>query len=118
MKDKVNDGLFDKEFRSKLRKNPKVIYEMGFDYQDDVQYEVVTNTKDKIYVVFPSPTQDWGDIRAGVSASTASTVGTVGSAGTAGCISSLGSATGTAGTSFTLSSAGTYTTLGSLGTAK
>ncbi len=44
---KVQGKFFDKDFRKKLRANPKQVL-------FDAKVKVVTNTKDTIYVVIPS----------------------------------------------------------------
>ena len=109
MKNKVNNGLFDKEFRSKLRKNPKMIYEMGSDYQNDIKYEVVTNTKDTTYVVIPSEQSiNLSSLELVGAEGCTSSVGSVGSVGTLG---SVGCALGC------FSTVGSASTVGSIGSA-
>ena len=111
MNNKPQDKLLDKAFRNNLRNDPKKAIQGIDSYNKDISIKVVTNTKDKVYVVFPSYTQDWSDIRAGVSVSTAGSAGSVGTASTLACVS----------TNFTCvncfssaSSAGTIGTAGSV----
>ncbi len=115
----LNKQLLDKSFRHNLRDDPKKVIEDINNYDNNnVSIKVVTNTKDKIYLVFPDKSlpQDWDNISAGVKASTAGSVGSVGSISTAGSASTIGSLSSTIGTADTLSSASSAGTVGSAGT--
>ncbi len=114
----INNKMFDKDFRNKLRKNPKILYEMDSNYKDNVQVKIVTNTKNKIHVVFPSEQNiDLMTLQAGVKASTAGSVGSAGSLGTLsteGCSSTGGSCIGCFSTLASASSIGSIGSLGSV----
>ncbi len=101
----INNMLFDKEFREQLRSNPqktaKNIYNQDL---DNVEYKVLTNTKNTTYVVLPSKELmlDLGDINAAggcvSSAGSVSSFGTIGTVGgslstvfSAGTVGSAGS---------------------------
>ncbi len=97
----INELLFDKEFRQQLRENKSAIdtlYQYG---EEDIEYKVVTNSKNITYIVIPSKDlyTSLDNINAASAAHTAGSAGTVGSIGTVSsaasattCASSLGSA--------------------------
>ncbi len=107
------EKLFDKSFRNNLRNNPKKTIKdenMG-NYDSDIPIKVVTNTKDKIYVVFSHQIslQDWGEVSAG----RATTVGSIGSIGTASTVATMSTIGSTLDTMSTIgTTAGTASTAG------
>ncbi len=97
-----NNKIFDKEFRTKIRKDPSII---GKEMYSDYDVKVVTNTKDTTYVVFPSNTlADLSNLQAGVKASTAGSVGSIGSASTFSTL--VGSTAGSLSSASSVGSAG------------
>ncbi len=84
------DKLSDKSFRTQLRKDPKKHIAELFSNNDtqDVEIVVKTNTKNTVYVVFPSSIMDMAMLDT-VSAAAYHSYGTVGtlitSLSTAGC---------------------------------
>ncbi len=99
--------ILDKDFRKKLRQNPSEQINNFID-KNNTDFDVVikTNTKDIIYVVFPSEsiiTNNLQDINvAGATAGSTSTSSTLSSFGTAG-----GGTLSTFGCAGSLSTAGT-----------
>ncbi len=105
-----NNKIFDKEFRTKIRKDPSIIAEEMY---SDYDVKVVTNTKDTTYVIFPSDmSADLSNLQAGVKVSTAGSAGSLGSVATA---STFGATlTSTASSAATASSIGTVGSAGSV----
>ncbi len=96
--------IYNKSFRANLRNSPKkALKELQSDVTDGVQvkYVVVTNTKDKTHIVFPS-------IKSGLDLNeiSASGTSTASSAGTLATTSTYASCIGTLSTSSTLGCAG------------
>ena len=114
-KNNLNDNMLDKEFRNKLRDNPVTAINNLVDVENkDVEFKVITNTKDTIYVVFPNKSLKAEDIKNLVAAGELP----VSTAGSAGSISTVGTAStgGSACTCFsTISSAGSVGTVGTAG---
>ncbi len=53
MKEPINNKIFDKAFRNELRNNTKdAMSKLQGESNKDAKFNVVTNTKNTIYVVF------------------------------------------------------------------
>ncbi len=114
----INKNLLNsKQFRSKLRNYPtSTINELSNENNKDIEFKVITNTKNTTYVVLPNHSLSIKDIEKltaagelrGSSAASLGSIGTLGSVGTVisvgSCWSSI-STTGSAGTVGTVSSA-------------
>ncbi len=106
----ANNMLFDKKLRKQLRNNPQQVAQNIYNQDlDNVEYKVLTNSKDTMYVVFPSKKLmlDLGDVNA---AGNSSTISSAGSASTVGTLSSIGATLGSSSTAGTISSAGSIKT--------
>ncbi len=115
----INKNLLDKQFRNQLRDNPTIaINKLNNKSKTDVEFKVVTNTKNIVYVVFPNYelVANLDTLQAGVKASTAGSIGSAGSASTLSSEGCVSSATSSLGCTSTLGSAGTLGTIGSAGT--
>ncbi len=83
---KIVNKLYDKNFRMHLRENPKEsAKKLGYDLDASAQVSIVTNGKNKIYMIMPTGINEQilTDVQAGVK------LGTAGTAGTAATISSF-----------------------------
>ncbi len=107
----MKNNLYDKDFRAKLKVNPKGYMNNAL---SEIEYKVVESSKDITYIAIPYIDNNF-DME---SLSDLSVAGTASSGGTIACASTLGSVASLIGCVSTLSSAGTATTIGSAGTVK
>ncbi len=111
-----NELLFDKSYRKRLRNNPNKEM-IGLDYKNvDIEYKVITNKKDTVYIVLADKTlsKKLDTVLAGVHTPT-STIGSAGTVGSASTYACVGTLFGTAGTMSTFGSAGTVGSIGTVG---
>ncbi len=110
--DSINKSLFNKQFRNQLRDNPTAtISELNNKGNNDIEFKVLTNTKDTVYVVLPSKSlqQELNNIAAAgeTPSSTAGSLASIGSVGSASTASTIGSCLGSASSAGSIGSVGT-----------
>jgi hypothetical protein len=94
--------LYDKQFRNRLLSDPmKYAGELGYEAVEGVEFKVVKNTKNTIYISFGGVKFKNGSLTGIQAAGESSTAGSLGTATTAACFTSTltsASSVGTAGT--------------------
>ncbi len=108
----INKLLLDKEFRKQLREDKSAISTLYQYNKEDVEYKVVTNSKDKIYVVIPN--EDLYLNLENINAAATHTVGSGGSVSTVGTLSTAGSYCTCASSLGSAASAGSISTAGTI----
>ncbi len=114
----LNKQLFDKNFRTKLKADPKAYIESLNNAQlEGVDYKVVESSKDVFYVVMPYVdgsinSQDIDNI---IAAACVGSAGTLGTAATASSASSASTVCGSVSSASSASTLGCLTTAGTAG---
>ncbi len=98
---KIATKLYDKDFRGKIRENPKVYAkDLGYMLASDATVQVITNSKNKFYIAIPAGSDEimLKNIQAAVKLGTAASVGSL---STLSCIGSTVLSAGTVATAGT-----------------
>ncbi len=108
MKNNYKLDIYNKEFRAKLKANPKSYIDGIF---SNIEYKIIESSKDVTYLVIPHADKAFSNASLKDLSAASGTVGSTGSVGTVGSAGSVFCALGclgTLGTVSTVGSAGTY----------
>ncbi len=88
--------------------------ELNYPSNNDIEYKIVTNTKDTIYIALNNDVLNEMNIRAGIATSSAGSIGSLGSTSSYICLSTAYGTVASMSTLCSVSSAGSVGSVGSI----